>query len=117
MGVGVFATHHIGAGKVIVKNNATPFNERDWQALKKTVMGPMMFEARTGRGGFAVWGDISLINHSDEPNADIDAVMDDGRLKVLLVAMKRIYPGQEIFIRYKNIADAELYPWHEKRSA
>lgn len=116
MGGGVFATRHIYPNKLILKNNATPFNEREWQAIKQTPIGPMLFVARKGKGCFAAWGDITLVNHSDNPNADIDTAEVDGRLVVMLVATKRIKPGQQIFISYANIGDVGTYPWYKNLS-
>ena len=55
---------------------------------------------------YVVFSDMTFVNHSDKPNAEVSWKHDDlGRFYASLRAVRPISDGEEITIRYEN--------WHE----
>lgn len=121
MGRGVFATIRAPVGKILLTNNASPFSAGSWPGIRASEAGVYVFLDRDSYKrckepadpckGFWAWGDITLVNHSDNPNAEIKTYKCDGHMKVDLVAIKPIAKGDQVFIKYTNRDDAHLYPW------
>ena len=121
MGFGVFAVNQIKVGEEITRDPATAFNEASWPAIRQCFFGPYAFmdpkKYPDQKSGFVAWGLATLINHHDEPNAWIETTKENGRLEAVVRASRTIHAGEQIFLRYTNRDDAELYPWYEKRPA
>lgn len=122
MGVGVFTMIRVPTGKIIDTCSASPFSAGAWPAIRNSEAGVYAFLDRKAYArckspadpckGFFAWGDVTMVNHSDDPNAEIKTYKCDGDFKVDLVALRPIENGEQVFIKYANGNDPELYPWH-----
>lgn len=103
-GRGLFAVEAIGAGEIIDRAVTAPI-ERDQCLVLDTLrpVGDFYFaHPDDEKRGLMVFGLASLLNHADDPNADVRfrAVAGFGHVAELL-ALENIHKGAEITYRYK----------------
>lgn len=102
----LFATADIRIGEEILACPVVVIPANEVAAVRATVLGKYVFDWPAERKS-AEWnrccvalGDASLLNHSDNPNADWDATLAD-KDKIRLVAIKGIDAGSEVTINYQ----------------
>ncbi|RAZ84724.1 hypothetical protein DPM33_30210 [Mesorhizobium hawassense] len=112
-GRGVFANIPFKAGDVIDRAPTWGFEGDDANMLNRTGLLEYYFvrddlDLREGPNrvvGYVVFGFISLVNHSANPNAETIWTDGDAGAWASIVAIKDIIVGEEITHRYKNIPD------------
>lgn len=102
----LFATSDIRSGETIAVNRVIVVPAAEVEAVRSTVLGRYVFDWPSEKKA-APWnrcavalGELSLVNHSDNPNADWDATQSD-RDEVKLIAIKGIDAGHEVTIDYQ----------------
>lgn len=104
-GRGVFAKERILAGALIEQCPVVALtNARDRDRLRKTGLVNYYFLWGDKRDRVAIclgWG--SVYNHSFEPNARYEKVMED--LRMDFYALRDIEPGEEILVNYNGAPD------------
>lgn len=104
-GRGVFATSSIKAGELIERCPVVALTDKkDRDRLRKTGLVNYYFLWGEKRDHAAIclgWG--ALYNHSFEPNARYEKVMDDFRMD--FYALRDIAPGEEILVNYNGAPD------------
>lgn len=104
-GRGVFARERILAGELIEQCPVVSLPDpKDRDRLRKTGLVNYYFlwgEGRTRSALCLGWG--SVYNHSFEPNARYEKVMEDSRMD--FTALRDIEPGEEIFVNYNGAPD------------
>ncbi|BCH67480.1 hypothetical protein RvVAT039_pl03130 (plasmid) [Agrobacterium vitis] len=110
-GRGVFATTAIRAGDLIEEAPSWGFTMEEAEIINKTGAFAYYF-VRNDRDiahekfkGHFVFGLISIVNHSSNPNAKICWRDRDTGAWASIVAIKDIQAGEEITHRYTNIHD------------
>lgn len=107
----LFATADIRIGEEILVCPVVVIPANEVKAVRATVLGKYVFdwpaEKKSAEKKSADWnrccvalGDASLLNHSDNPNADWDATLAD-KDKIRLVAITGIDAGTEVTIDYQ----------------
>ncbi|PBB77810.1 hypothetical protein CK218_28175 [Mesorhizobium sp. WSM3879] len=112
-GRGVFANVQFKAGDVIDRAPTWGFESDEAKILNSTGLLEYYFVRddlgqREGSNrviGYVVFGFISLVNHSSNPNAETIWTDGDAGAWASLVAIKDIIVDEEITHRYKNISD------------
>lgn len=104
-GRGVFAKDPIPAGALIEQCPVVALTDtRDRNRLRKTGLVNYYFLWGDTRDHAAIclgWG--SVYNHSFEPNARYEKMMDDRRMD--FYALRDIAPGEEILVNYNGAPD------------
>jgi len=106
MGWGIFAVCRIPKGTEITRNIAEAFAHEDWPAVEASPFEHLVYmnkdEYPEFMSGFIALGSISMVNHSDSPNASVDRTDESGRLEAILTALREIQPGEQVLIRYTD---------------
>lgn len=101
-GRGVFASSRIEQGELIEQCPIVALPDaKDRDRLRKTGLVNYYFLWGDRRDHAAIclgWG--SVYNHSFEPNAKYEKVLEDGRMD--FTALRAIEPGEEIFVNYNG---------------
>lgn len=110
-GRGVFANIPFKAGDVIERNPTWGFDDAQAKLLDRTGVFEYYF-VRHDRHlkedslvGYVIFGLISIVNHSLNPNARIVWTDEDSGAWASIVALKDIEVDEEITHRYTNISD------------
>lgn len=110
-GRGVFANRLFRAGDVIERAPTWGFDDAQAKLLDRTGLFEYYF-VRQDRylngnplAGYVVFGLISMVNHSSNPNAQIVWSDADSGAWASIVALNEITPHVEITHRYANIFD------------
>lgn len=104
-GRGVFATYQIGKNEVfhvapvLLINRTTPLG----------VLDHYVFHWSKEEVALAL-GYGSLFNHSNQPNAEFEQVLDKTFPAIKFKAKKTINPGNEIYINYGHLYEWENHP-------
>ena len=108
-GRGIFCSEIIAAGEVIEITPAICFSAAEAVHIDKTELYNYYFSAESvpismesGAGCLAL-GLLSLCNHADLPNAEIDKTIDDKTAIFTLKALSVIPPDTEISISYGQL--------------
>ncbi|TIN17604.1 MAG: SET domain-containing protein [Mesorhizobium sp.] len=110
-GRGVFANISFKVGDLIERAPTWGFNGSDEKLLKCSglfeyyFVRPAHSSIENQRSGYVVFGLISLVNHSSNPNSKIVWLDEDTGAWASIVALKEIQIGEEITHRYANIND------------
>ncbi|MCV3211602.1 SET domain-containing protein-lysine N-methyltransferase [Mesorhizobium sp. YC-39] len=110
-GRGVFANIPFKVGDVIERAPTWVFNRSDEKLLERTGIFEYYFVRQTPNSiknrfsGYVVFGLISLVNHSYNPNSQIVWIDEDTGTWAIIIALKDIEVGEEITHRYANISD------------
>ncbi|RUW53764.1 MAG: SET domain-containing protein [Mesorhizobium sp.] len=110
-GRGVFATIPFKAGDLIELSPTWGFDRTDEKLLERTglfeyyFVRPITQTVQTKTSGFVVFGLISIVNHSSNPNSKIVWIDEETGTWVGIVALNDIRVGEEITHRYANISD------------
>ena len=101
-GRGVFAVRAIEAGETLEIAPAIPLDEADTDALAGLTLDSYYFaHPEDPEGGMIALGRATLVNHSDEPNAETVFARDpEAGWTVALRALRAVAPGEEITRRY-----------------
>lgn len=101
-GRGVFATAPIRAGELLESALSVELDQHDTDKVVGTTFDNYYFAHPSDpEGGLLVFGLVSLVNHSDEPNAETTSRHFEGLGWVLeLRAVRDIAPGEELTRRY-----------------
>ncbi|WP_292589767.1 SET domain-containing protein-lysine N-methyltransferase [Mesorhizobium sp.] len=110
-GRGVFANAPFNVGDLIEKSPTWAFNSSEERLLERTGLFeyyfirplPTLIESKIS--GYVVFGLISIVNHSFNPNSQIVWIDDDTGTWACIVALKDIKVGEEVTHRYANIHD------------
>jgi hypothetical protein len=101
MGRGVFATEYIRSRTIIFKAYTWILSKKDVDQLCKTSINGNYFENPfNDKESLLPLGELSLINHSITPNAEIDMIQTKLGIVVKCTAIKHINPKEQIFIDY-----------------
>lgn len=110
-GRGVFANVPFKVGDVIERAPTWGFNGPDEKLLERTglfeyyFIRPTSKSVKSQRSGYVVFGLISIVNHSSNPNSKIVWIDEDTGAWASIVALKDIKVGEEITHSYANISD------------
>ncbi|MER9683700.1 SET domain-containing protein-lysine N-methyltransferase [Mesorhizobium sp. M0184] len=110
-GRGVFANITFSAGDVIEIAPTLEFNNSDEELLERTELFNYYFvrlipnSIKNICSRYVVFGLISIVNHSSNPNSKIVWIDEDTGAWASIVALKDIQIGEEITHRYANIDD------------
>ncbi|MER9845601.1 SET domain-containing protein-lysine N-methyltransferase [Mesorhizobium australicum] len=110
-GRGVFANIPFKVGNLIERSPTWGFNSSDEKLLERTglfdyyFIRPVTKSISIQRSGYVVFGYISIVNHSSNPNSQIVWTDEDTGTWASIVALKDIQVGEEITHRYANIND------------
>ncbi|RNJ41286.1 hypothetical protein B5V01_27860 [Mesorhizobium erdmanii] len=110
-GRGVFANTLFKSGDLIEIAPTWQFNSSEEKLLKCTglfeyyFVRPITKPMKIQRSGYVVFGLISIVNHSSNPNSQIVWIDKDTGTWASIVALKEIQVGEEITHRYANIDD------------
>ena len=113
-GRGVFCRESLKAGVEIEFCPVIVFNEVDAEFIDKTVLYNYYFSTKflsqetaasfniqdKEKAGIIAFGILSLCNHSENPNARIEKIVEDGNIWFSLCALREISPNEEILISY-----------------
>ena len=101
-GRGVVALAACGAGEVLEVAPAIELRPADTTAIAATPLDHYYFRhPGDPEGGLLVLGFASLMNHSDNPNAETTAVLDaEAGWQVTLCTLRAVTPGEELTRRY-----------------
>ncbi|MER9001988.1 SET domain-containing protein-lysine N-methyltransferase [Mesorhizobium australicum] len=108
-GRGVFANVRFKAGDTIARSPTWGFDDVAKSILDRTGLFEYYFvrhdqELNDFAAGYVVFGIISLVNHSFNPNAQIFWTDEDSGAWARIVAIKDINVDEEITHRYTNIS-------------
>lgn len=95
-GRGVFALQNIKAGALIECCPALVFGPQKWENVEKGPIGPYVFA--WNKGGALLLGSMSMVNHSQTPNAEVVLDIKSGSAK--LFATQDIPKNTELTINY-----------------
>ncbi|RUW71643.1 SET domain-containing protein-lysine N-methyltransferase [Mesorhizobium sp. M2A.F.Ca.ET.067.02.1.1] len=110
-GRGVFANVPFKIGELIEQSPTWGFMRSDENLLERTglfnyyFVRPSPSPVTTQISGYVVFGLISIVNHSSNPNSQILWIDEDTGTWARIVALKDIEVGEEITHRYANIND------------
>ncbi|RUV81896.1 SET domain-containing protein [Mesorhizobium sp. M1A.F.Ca.IN.020.06.1.1] len=110
-GRGVFANIPFKVGDLIERDPTWGFTSHDEQLLKRSGLFEYYFVRPTHESienqhsGYVVFGLISMINHSQNPNSKIVWLDEDTGVWASIVALREIQVDEEITHRYANIND------------
>lgn len=110
-GRGVFANIPFKVGDLIERAPTWGFNSSEEKLLERTGLFEYYFvrlipkPKKTERSGYVVFGLISIVNHSANPNSRIVWIDEDTGAWASIVALKDIQVGEEITHKYTNIND------------
>lgn len=97
----VFARRKIAAGEVIERAPVIVVPQKQWPAVKKTVLEDYAFDwGENDEEAIIALGYVSIYNHSYSPNAKLEELPEE--LIVEVIALRAIEPGQEITINYNG---------------
>ena len=102
-GRGVFAARRFRKGEVLERCPIISVSARDRAVLERTQVHEYLYEC--GSGAAIALGFGSLFNHSLDPNAECELLVDDET--AVFRALRAIAEGEEITIRYGD--DEELW--------
>ncbi|TIL44422.1 SET domain-containing protein-lysine N-methyltransferase [Mesorhizobium sp.] len=110
-GRGVFADAPFKVGDLIERSPTWGFNASEERLLERTglfeyyFVRPVHKSIENQRSKYVVFGLISIVNHSSNPNSQIVWTDEDTGTWASIVALKDIEAGEEITHRYANIND------------
>ena len=100
-GRGVVATTAIAPRTPIVTCPVIVYDDADAGRISKTRLGEYNFRfGERQQRACIILGAISLCNHGERPNAEINC--DEANQTVTLIALAPIAPGEEICIKYRR---------------
>lgn len=117
MGLGVFAAREIFAEEKILIDPVRSFEGLDAERIRNTNAYHILFVDRQkyteNSSGFPlhfVIGPISIINHCKESNCFIRWNLEPAGIEssAILIAKRKIYSGEELFITYYNIEEYDF---------
>ncbi|WP_434725508.1 SET domain-containing protein-lysine N-methyltransferase [Mesorhizobium sp. RIZ17] len=109
-GRGVFANVQFKVGDIIERAPTWGFNDLEKRQLDRTGLFEYYFMRHDRQlkndpaAGYVVFGLISVVNHSFDPNGKIVWTDEDSGAWADIVAIKDINAGEEITHRYTNIS-------------
>ncbi|MER9250045.1 SET domain-containing protein-lysine N-methyltransferase [Mesorhizobium sp. M0590] len=109
-GRGVFANVKFNVGDIIERAPTLAFDGVEKNLLDRTGLFEYYFIRHDCKlktdpaAGYVVFGIISVVNHSFDPNAQIVWTDEDSGAWARIVAIKDINVGEEITHRYTNIS-------------
>jgi len=109
-GRGLFAVGSFAPGDEIVRCPALVIPQGHFRAIEPTVVGDYCF--RWGSGAALALGLGSMCNHDHDPNAEV--VADEAHVELVFRAARRIAPGDEITIGYRDAGDGRAL-WFKPR--
>ncbi|WP_287073933.1 SET domain-containing protein-lysine N-methyltransferase [Mesorhizobium sp.] len=110
-GRGVFANIPFKIGDLIERAPTWGFDRSDEKLLERTGLFEYYFvramtkPIRNQHSGYVVFGLVSIVNHSSNPNSQIVWTDEDTGAWASIVALKDIQADEEITHRYNNIND------------
>ncbi len=102
-GRGVFAAVGCAAGSIIDEAHTIEFTPAEFAAVNSTMFRNYYFIRDTPAGveqGLLALGNISLLNHSANPNSAVDFADSDRGVIARLRALREIHQSEEITIDY-----------------
>jgi len=116
-GRGVFCKDALKTGIEIESCPGIVFNEIDAAFIDKTILYNYYFSTKflseeaafafniqdKNKAGIVALGMLSLCNHSENPNASVEKLIEDGSIRFSLRALKEIQPDEEILISYGTV--------------
>ena len=117
-GRGIIATQDIAKGTLIEAAPVISFslqqipNINQTELFKYYFVQPQEYQKGENLNGYFVLGIVSLLNHSEKPNAYIKWLEDEVGLWSHLIAEQDIKAGEEVTMFYTNIdeyADAKQF--------
>lgn len=101
LGRGVFATRLIPPRRLLFKNPTWHLTKTDIKHIDKTsITGNYFMHPDIENDCLLVLGNLSLINHSSNPNSEINIVNTSLGYMVLCRSIHKIMPKEQIFIDY-----------------
>jgi uncharacterized protein len=115
-GRAMFACRKFLKGELIERAPVIPINQRQWPSAEKTILSDYAFDwgERDEHAAIAL-GYVSIYNHSYEPNAQLEELLDELMMEV--VAIRDIQPGEEITINYNGDPESQDPLWFIERNS
>ena len=114
MGRGVFTTEEIARDTVIEVSPVIVMSGGERKLLDKTLLHDYIFEWGPDRSACCMaLGYVPLYNHSYKSNCEYE--MDFDERVIVIRAVRRIGPGEEIFINYNGGWNDSKPVWFDKR--
>lgn len=107
MGRGVFASEYIYPNQTIEVSEILELSQQDTSILEATALKQYKFVLDATKDCIA-FGNASLYNHANKPNARYEIKNIEGRKCLVFTAIHLITPDQEIFINYQDDAPVNL---------
>jgi SET domain-containing protein len=115
-GRAMFASRKFLKGELIERAPVIPINQRQWPSAEKTILSDYAFDwGEHDEHAAIALGYVSIYNHSYEPNAQLEELLDELMMEV--VAIRDIQPGEEITINYNGDPESQDPLWFIERAA
>src|ERR1051326_253484 len=100
-GRAMFACRKFLKGELIERAPVIPIDQRQWPSAEKTILSDYAFDwGENDEHAAIALGYVSIYNHSYEPNAQLEELLDELMMEV--VAIRDIPSGEEITINYNG---------------
>ena len=114
-GRAMFACRKFLKGELIERAPVIPINQRQWPSAEKTILSDYAFDWGVHDEHAAIaLGYVSIYNHSYEPNAQLEELLDELMMEV--VAIRDIQPGEEVTINYNGDPENQDPLWFIERN-
>lgn len=101
MGRGIFASHPIKSRCIVLTCHTWILTEKDVNQLSKTsITGNYFSNPFNDDECLLALGDLSLINHSNDPNVYVNFINTKTGIVVKAIANRNIKTGEQLFIDY-----------------
>jgi SET domain-containing protein len=115
-GRAMFACRKFLKGELIERAPVIPINQRQWPFAEKTILSDYAFDwGENDEHAAIALGYVSIYNHSYEPNAQLEELLDELMMEV--VAIRDIQPGEEITINYNGDPENQDDLWFIERNS
>ena len=114
-GRAMFACRKFLKGELIERAPVIPIDQRQWPSAEKTILSDYAFDwGQNDEHAAIALGYVSIYNHSYEPNAQLEELLDELMMEV--VAIRDIQPGEEITINYNGDPESQDRLWFTERN-
>jgi len=114
-GRGMFACRKFSKGELLERAPVIPINQRQWPSAEKTILSDYAFDwGEHDEHAAIALGYVSIYNHSYEPNAQLEELLDE--LMIEVIAIRDIQPGEEITINYNGDPESQDTLWFSERN-
>jgi uncharacterized protein len=115
-GRAMFACRRFLKGELIERAPVIPINQKQWPSAEKTILSDYAFDwGEHDEHAAIALGYVSIYNHSYEPNAQLEELLDELMMEV--VAIREIQAGEEITINYNGDPENQDPLWFVEKNS